>query len=158
MALALKTEGVDEKDLARRLRIDLDRKETKLLKIKGGIIDWSKYLPESSQVVQDQQSLYRVIASSAEETLIALEVDALGIQVDAREDAQKLLGLYVTKVELSGPDGGPIKYGDIPEDEREILLKLTRDYEKELNKKSAREAKSGRKGAGKAQPRKGGSR
>ncbi len=78
---------------------------------------------------------------------MAVNFDCLDVQVRAREDAQKLLGLYRERLELSGPGGGPIPYDDIPQDERELLLAVTKDYERRLNEKNAKRGKkAGRKG------------
>jgi len=149
---ALSKHGITLDELARRLRRDLDRKETKILKVKGAIFDWAEYLEREAARMQgkDQsapaaEKPYRVLASSAEETVIAIDVDSVGTQVEAREDAQKLLGLYRDRLELSGPGGGPIPYDEIPAEERELLLAVTRDYERRLNEKNAKRGKAASK-------------
>ena len=149
---ALSKHGITLDELARRLRRDLDRKETKILKVKGAVFDWAEYLEREAARMQgkDQsapaaEKPYRVLASSAEETVIAIDVDSVGTQVEAREDAQKLLGLYRERLELSGPGGGPIPYDEIPAEERELLLAVTRDYERRLNEKNAKRGKAASK-------------
>lgn len=149
---ALSKHGITLDELARRLRQDLDRKETKILKVKGAVFDWAEYLEREAARMQgkDQsapaaEKPYRVLASSAEETVIAIDVDSVGTQVEAREDAQKLLGLYRERLELSGPGGGPIPYDEIPAEERELLLAVTRDYERRLNEKNAKRGKAASK-------------
>lgn len=160
---ALSRHGITLDELARRLRRDLDRKETKILKVKGAVFDWAEYLEREAARMQgkDQsapaaEKPYRVLASSAEETVIAIDVDSVGTQVEAREDAQKLLGLYRERLELSGPGGGPIPYDEIPAEERELLLAVARDYERRLNEKNAKRGKAaGKKGRRKRQDRPG---
>lgn len=149
---ALSKHGITLDELARRLRQDLDRKETKILKVKGAIFDWAEYLEREAARMQgkDQsapaaEKPYRVLASSSDETVIAIDVDSIGTQVEAREDAQKLLGLYRERLELSGPGGGPIPYDEIPAEERELLLAVTRDYERRLNEKNAKRGKAASK-------------
>lgn len=149
---ALSKHGITLDELARRLRRDLDRKETKILKVKGAIFDWAEYLEREAAKLrgEDLQALavekpYRVLASSSDETVIAIDVDAISTQVEAREDAQKLLGLYRDRLELSGPGGGPIPYDEIPAEERELLLAVTRDYERRLNEKNAKRGKAASK-------------
>ena len=151
---ALSKHGITLDELARRLRRDLDRKETKIIKVKGSIFDWAEYLEREAARLNGQdlpapavEKAYRILASSSDETVIAIDVDAISTQVEAREDAQKLLGLYRERLELSGPGGGPIPYDDIPQDERELLLAVTKDYERRLNEKNAKRGKkAGRKG------------
>jgi len=149
---ALSRHGITLDELARRLRRDLDRKETKILKVKGAVFDWAEYLEREAARMQgkDQsapaaEKPYRVLASSSDETIIAIDVDSVGTQVEAREDAQKLLGLYRERLELSGPGGGPIPYDEIPAEERELLLAVTRDYERRLNEKNAKRGKAASK-------------
>jgi len=149
---ALSKHGITLDELARRLRRDLDRKETKILKVKGAVFDWAEYLEREAARLngEDLQALavekpYRVLASSSDETVIAIDVDSIGTQVEAREDAQKLLGLYRERLELSGPGGGPIPYDEIPAEERELLLAVTRDYERRLNEKNAKRGKAASK-------------
>jgi len=153
---ALSKHGITLDELARRLRRDLDRKETKILKVKGAIFDWAEYLEREAAKLRGEdlpapveEKPYRILASSSDETVIAIDVDAISTQVEAREDAQKLLGLYKERLELSGPGGGPINYDEIPADERELLLAVTRDYERRLNEKYSKgktKAGAGRKG------------
>jgi hypothetical protein len=149
---ALSKHGITLDELARRLRRDLDRKETKIVKVKGAVFDWAEYLEREAARLNGQdlpapaaEKPYRVLASSAEETVIAIDVDSVGTQVEAREDAQKLLGLYRERLELSGPGGGPIPYDEIPAEERELLLAVTRDYERRLNEKNAKRGKAASK-------------
>ena len=149
---ALSQHGITLDELARRLRRDLDRKETKILKVKGAVFNWAEYLEREAARLNGQdlpapaaEKPYRVLASSAEETVIAIDVDSVGTQVEAREDAQKLLGLYRERLELSGPGGGPIPYDEIPAEERELLLAVTRDYERRLNEKNAKRGKAASK-------------
>lgn len=160
---ALSQHGITLDELARRLRRDLDRKETKILKVKGAVFDWAEYLEREAARLNGQdlpapagEKAYRILASSSDETVIAIDVDAISTQVEAREDAQKLLGLYKERLELSGPGGGPINYDEIPADERELLLAVTRDYERRLNEKNAKRGEAaGKKGRGKRQDRPG---
>lgn len=152
----LEAEGITTKLLASRLRRDLDRKETKIIKVKGAVFDWAEYLEREAARLQGkdqpapaEEKAYRILASSSDETVIAIDVDAISTQVEAREDAQKLLGLYKERLELSGPGGGPIPYDEIPAEERELLLAVTRDYERRLNEKNSKgktKAGAGRKG------------
>jgi len=149
---ALSRHGITLDELARRLRRDLDRKETKILKVKGAVFDWAEYLEREAARLNGQdlpapagEKPYRVLASSSDETVIAIDVDSVGTQVEAREDAQKLLGLYRERLELSGPGGGPIPYDEIPAEERELLLAVTRDYERRLNEKNAKRGKAASK-------------
>ena len=149
---ALSKHGITLDELARRLRRDLDRKETKIIKVKGSIFDWAEYLEREAARLNGAdppapavEKPYRVLASSSDETVIAIDVDAIGTQVEAREDAQKLLGLYRERLELSGPGGGPIPYDEIPAEERELLLAVTRDYERRLNEKNAKRGKAASK-------------
>lgn len=161
MTDALSQHGITLDELARRLRRDLDRKETKILKVKGAVFDWGEYLERETARLNGSnppapagEKAYKVLASSAEETVIAIDVDSIGTQVEAREDAQKLLGLYRDRLEISGPGGGPLTYDDIPPEERELLLAVTRDYEKRLNEKNAkRGTKAGKTGRGTRQDR-----
>lgn len=151
---ALSQHGITLDELARRLRRDLDRKETKIIKVKGAVFDWAEYLEREAaklrgeaQPAPAEEKAYRILASSSDETVIAIDVDAISTQVEAREDAQKLLGLYKERLEISGPGGGPISYDEIPAEERELLLAVTRDYERRLNEKNAKgKTKAGRKG------------
>lgn len=160
---ALSKHGITLDELARRLRQDLDRKETKILKVKGAIFDWAEYLERETAKLRGEdlpapavEKPYRVLASSSDETVIAIDVDSIGTQVEAREDAQKLLGLYKERLELSGPGGGPLSYDDIPAEERELLLAVARDYERRLNEKNAKRGKAaGKKGRRKRQDRPG---
>lgn len=160
---ALSKHGITLDELARRLRQDLDRKETKILKVKGAIFDWAEYLEREAAKLRGEdlqapavEKPYRVLASSSDETVIAIDVDSIGTQVEAREDAQKLLGLYKERLELSGPGGGPLSYDDIPAEERELLLAVARDYERRLNEKNAKRGKAaGKKGRRKRQDRPG---
>jgi len=169
---ALSQHGITLDELARRLRRDLDRKETKILKVKGAVFNWAEYLEREAARLNGQdlpapagEKAYRILASSSDETVIAIDVDAISTQVEAREDAQKLLGLYKERLELSGPGGGPINYDEIPADERELLLAVTRDYERRLNEKNAKRGeaagkkadgrKAGENGRGKRQDRSG---
>ncbi len=149
---ALSKHGITLDELARRLRQDLDRKETKILKVKGAVFDWAEYLEREAARLNGQdlpapavEKAYRILASSSDETVIAIDVDAISTQVEAREDAQKLLGLYRERLELSGPGGGPIPYDEIPAEERELLLAVTRDYERRLNEKNAKRGKAASK-------------
>jgi hypothetical protein len=157
----LEAEGITTKLLASRLRRDLDRKETKIIKVKGAIFDWAEYLEREAAKLRGEdfqapavEKPYRVLASSSDETIIAIDVDAIGTQVEAREDAQKLMGLYKERLELSGPGGGPLSYDDIPAEERELLLAVARDYERRLNEKNAKRGKAaGKKDRGTRQDR-----
>lgn len=149
---ALSKHGITLDELARRLRQDLDRKETKILKVKGAVFNWAEYLEREAARLNGQdlpapavEKAYRILASSSDETVIAIDVDAISTQVEAREDAQKLLGLYKERLELSGPGGGPIPYDEIPAEERELLLAVTRDYERRLNEKNAKRGKAASK-------------
>jgi len=158
---ALSQHGITLDELARRLRRDLDRKETKIVKVKGAVFDWAEYLEREAARLNGQdlpapagEKAYRILASSSDETVIAIDVDAISTQVEAREDAQKLLGLYKERLELSGPGGGPLSYDDIPAEERELLLAVARDYERRLNEKNAKRGKpAGKKGRGTRQDR-----
>ena len=112
---ALSKHGITLDELARRLRRDLDRKETKILKVKGAVFDWAEYLEREAARMQgkDQsapaaEKPYRVLASSAEETVIAIDVDSVGTQVEAREDAQKLLDMYPVETKKIQLDEGTL--------------------------------------------------
>lgn len=149
--------GITLDELARRLRRDLDRKETKIVKVKGSVIDWNRYIEVQAAKIlaadppaaPEGSEPFRVLASSSDETVIGIDVDDISTQVAAREDAQKLLGLYKERLELSGPGGGPIAYDEIPPDERELLLAVTRDYERRLNEKSAKRGQAAGRKVGK---------
>lgn len=69
-----------------------------------------------------------------------IEVPDNRIRLDAMKLVCELRGLLRRKMELSGPDGGPITYDSITPAEREMLLDLSRGYMQKL------EARSGKKG------------
>lgn len=145
MTKPLSDEGVDMVRIAKLIVRDMDRKKTKIVRIKGRLLEGEPN-PLKTYVPLNNVP-YRIVARSDSETVIAVEVEALDIQADARKDAARLLGLYTDRLELSGPGGGPLTYDSIPPEEREILLTISRAYEKEINRKGP-----GKKGIGEKSP------
>ncbi|OPY11785.1 MAG: hypothetical protein A4E67_00161 [Syntrophaceae bacterium PtaB.Bin038] len=150
MRQSLEDEGITAAWLAKRLRRDLHRKETRTVKIKGQVIDLDAWTEEMAARMRGEtpakrrrRARYRIIAQSSEETLVAVDFDDVDIQVRAREDAQKLLGLYVEKLALTDPEGAPVTYDSITPEERELLLAVSREYAKKI------EGRHGKKGRGK---------
>ena len=96
MADALASVNITRESLAKHLKRDLNAKETKLLKVKqdSKADEVMRQVIESTGGVAKKQNKYDEILSTTEEKVISVEVAALSIRQKAREDAQKLLGLY----------------------------------------------------------------
>jgi len=150
MRQSLDDEGITVAWLARRLKRDLHRKETRTFKIKGRLVDLKAWTEEVAAQIRGGEppkrrrpKAYRIIAQSAEEALVAVNFDCLDVQVRAREDAQRIHGLYVEKLALTDPEGAPVTYDSITPEERELLLAVSREYAKKI------EGRHGKKGRGK---------
>lgn len=134
---ALRAHGITVEFIARRLREDLDRKETKTFKLKGAPYDLADYIEQEAAKILGKKPpkpkgrrSFRVLAKSTEESVVAVDMDCIDAQIDARKDAAKLLGLYVDQLELSGPGGSPITYDSIPPARREQILEANRLYQR----------------------------
>jgi len=98
----LESAGITAKYLAQKLKRELNAKTTKLFQHEGKITDERDFIDWTTRQ-------------------------------KARMDAHALLGHYPpAKHELSGPDGGPIDFNDIPTQERETLLAALRMARKVL--------------------------
>ena len=86
---ALQSQGITPTYLVKKLKRELNAKETKTIKVKGEITDT---LPGS----------YRVIAATEEETVIAANFIDWRTRQQARKDAHALRGDYPGP---GGPDG-----------------------------------------------------
>jgi len=96
MSDALAAVGITKTTIAKQLKRELRAKEIKFHKIKRdmlteGVIAEIEALGGPVEKTKDK---YKTIAKTSAEILVAVEVAALGIRQHAREDAQKLLGLY----------------------------------------------------------------
>ena len=101
MAEMLTNRGITKDYLARKLKSELNAKETKFIKLKKNqlLSDAVKEIKDEVREILDgkaqpQRSKVRVVYETTEETIIAIDVKSLGIRQRAREDAQKLLELY----------------------------------------------------------------
>jgi len=115
----LTSRGITMESLARDLKRELKAKETKIFKVKRGLIE----LPNAETKIRR----YRTIMATNEEIVIAVSHIAWGVRQSARQDAQKLLNLYPPeRHELSGPGGKPVEIGgtlgDIERSARLIFL------------------------------------
>lgn len=150
MRESLEAVGITAAWLAQRLKRDLGRKETRTVKVRGQLIDLDAWTEEMAARMRGEaparrrrRAKYRIIAQSAEEALVAVNFDCLDVQVRAREDAQRIHGLYVEKLALTDPEGAPVTYDSITPEERELLLAVSREYAKKI------EGRHGKKGRGK---------
>jgi len=111
----LTSRGITMESLARDLKRELKAKETKIFKVKRGLIE----LPNAETKIRR----YRTIMATNEEIVIAVDQIAWGVRQSARQDAQKLLNLYPPeRHELSGPGGKPVETGALGEIERSARL------------------------------------
>lgn len=146
---ALRAQGITVDFIARRLRQDLDRKETKTFKLKGAPYDVEEYIEQEAAKLRGEKPPkakrrpFRILARTAEEVVVAVNMDCIDAQIDARKDAAKLLGLYVDQVELSGPDGGPIPYDSIPPERRREILAANEIFQQIIEGKLKPDGKSG---------------
>jgi len=159
----LKKQGITVEFIANRLWKDLHRKETKTFKLKGTIFDYEQYIEEKAaemlgqKIPKAKKRAFKILAKSSDEAVVAVDMDCIDAQIDTRKDAEKLLGLYVDQVELSGPGGGPIAYDSITPEERDLIRKSNRIiqklYEGKNGKGSNHHKKKNRDHAGKAKGR-----
>lgn len=82
---ALLRRGITNELLADRLHEGLFAKETKLQKLEGKL---------KTKDTPPFEGELKVLAKTGKQTLVAVQMDALGIQQDARKDAQKLFDYY----------------------------------------------------------------
>jgi len=107
-AEAMDGAGITPRLLASKLAEELEAQETKFFQFQGRVVSWRKVI-------------------------------AWGVRQTARMDAQKLLGAYpAEKHEVSGPGGAPITFGEIPEEERSLLLAVSRGMQKKMEAKGGK--------------------
>ena len=130
-----KKEKITSKILAQIHKAELSKKKTITIKLKGAVD--SKKLPKWCQVITTSGLTTYDKKGAAYygdgETLLAIDIEALGIQQKARQDAQRNIGLTVDKLELGGPGGGPIPVMNYDELNAELI-----EIAKEVVKKYAR--------------------
>jgi hypothetical protein len=104
----LDAKGITVKKLACLLKKELLAKETKLVKIKGGVPTLSG--DDAAPKKRTRRNFKTLLAGGIDQDgLIAVDVVAWGVRQNARMDAQKLLNLYpAKKIEVAGKDGGAI--------------------------------------------------
>ena len=97
IAEALASKGIDLEYLTRKLKSELNAKETRFIKIKkhGKVDDVINQIVKlQGGEAKEKKRGVKVIEETTEEVLLAVNVRAWGVQQRAREDAQKLLDLY----------------------------------------------------------------
>ena len=104
MAEVLTSRGITKDCLARKLKAELNAKETKFIKLKKNqlLSDAVKEIKDEVRETLKTAKLNllkeargaKVVYETTEEMIIAIDVKSLGIRQKAREDAQKLLELY----------------------------------------------------------------
>jgi len=132
-------EGITSRLLAKLKKGELSKKKTETKKLKGAVN--KKYLPKCCKVIATSGLITYDKKGKAYygdgETLLAIEVEALDIQQRARQDCERGLGLTVDKLEVAGPDGGPIpvvNVNELSEEIRAIVKEVTKKYARELSK------------------------
>lgn len=129
MGDALKKTGITMDYLAKKLKLELNSKEVKFLKVKKNV----KADEVSSQINKllgkdgkPMKKRYVIIEETAEEMVVAVNIKYMSIRQRAREDAQKLMGLYpAEKREIT--DLTAIQYTD---EEKATLKKLAMEKAK----------------------------
>jgi len=106
----LKGHGITANTFAGKLKQELDAKETRIIKVKGGVPD----------VTQGTHRTYKVIQQGGEfrDGVIAIDMINWPVRQAARIDAQKLLNLYPAKeVKVKGdPESpSPVQMTNIPQ-------------------------------------------
>jgi hypothetical protein len=128
MADVFEALGITREGLGKQLKRELRAKETKLLKLKRD----GKADAIIAEIVRDMDSVapgskkkpekVKILHQTTEELLVAVDVANWSVRQRAREDAQKLLGLYpAERKEITFPEG--LVLGDIPEDRRRMAKK-----------------------------------
>lgn len=122
---ALETSGITEKYLVRKLKRELNAKETKTVKIKGAVDKTS--LPRGFKVVAESGKIKETEGGevfSDGDTVIHYDVVEWSTRQKARMDAHKLMGHYpAEKRELTGPNGGPVQVAhNLSDEDRKIVL------------------------------------
>lgn len=106
MGDALSKRGITKDYLAQKLKAELDSKEVKFLKVKKNIKADAVSKQIEDLIGKDgkpKPKKYVIIEETSEEMVIAVDVKHFSIRQRAREDAQKLLGVYpAEKKEISG--------------------------------------------------------
>ena len=130
-----KREKITSKILAQIHKAELSKKKTVTIKLKGAVNakklpKWCQVITTSGLTTYDKKD---GVYYGDGETLIAIDLEALGIQQKARQDAQRNLGLTVEKLEVGGPGGGPIPVMNYDELNAELI-----SIAKEVAKKYAR--------------------
>lgn len=138
LAQDYKKNAITSRVLAKLHKGELTKKKTITVKLKGALNEkdlpkWCKVIAITGLTTYDKESNAYY---GDGETLLGINVDALDIQQNARRDAQKGLGLTVDKLEVAGPDGGPIEVVNVSS-----LTKETKAIAKEVAKKYARTRK-----------------
>lgn len=134
-------EGITSRLLAKVLKAELFKKKTITTKLKGAVNKknlpkWCKVITTSGLITYDKKG---GVHYGDGETLLAMDVDALDIQQNARRDAQKGLGLTVDKLEVAGPDGGPIEVlnvNTLTEETKAIAKQIAKEYARTRKHKS----------------------
>lgn len=104
---ALDVQGITIKSLACQLKKELKAKETKIIKVKGGVPP--EMIPEGEKPKCRKKYKTIIGGGIASDGVIAVDMINWTVRQNARMDAQKLLNLYpAKKVEVSGKDGNPI--------------------------------------------------
>ena len=103
MVEVLNSRGITKDFLARKLKAELNAKETKFIKLKKNQLlsdavkeikaEVRETLKTAKLNLKDARGA-KVVYETTEEMIIAIDVKSLGIRQKAREDAQKLLELY----------------------------------------------------------------
>ena len=106
MREALAVHRITPDYLARKLKSELNAKETKFFKLKRSVaVDRALQEMAEALGIKSKNVKYKIIAETGEEQLVAVDVKSLGIRQRAREDAQKLLDAYPdSKLKVDLPD------------------------------------------------------
>lgn len=132
-------ESITSRVLAKIHHGELYKKKTETVKLKGALKKkdlpkWCKVIAVTGLIVYDKK---RNMHFGDGETLLAIDLEALGIQQKARQDAQRNLGLTVDKLEVGGPGGGPIplmNYDELNEEIIAIAKEVVKKYARTRNK------------------------
>lgn len=138
LAQDYKKNAITSRVLAKLHKGELTKKKTITVKLKGAVNDkdlpkWCKVIAITGLTTYDKEG---EACHGDGETLLAIDVEALDIQQKARQDAQRNLGLTKDKLEVAGPDGGPIEVVNV-----DTLTEETKAIAKEIAKKYARTRK-----------------
>lgn len=140
--------GVTENYLAKRLKKELNSKETKTIKFKGALDE--ERLPKTAS--GKTRRGYRIVSTSGflsyakdggmifgdGDTVIEIDMINWTVSQKARMDAHKLRGDYpAQKHEHSGPEGAPIAVAqEISKEDRELLRNISDEVIKEIVERS----------------------